>query len=228
MHLFGRLASINGRAWGEWHSKRSVQATWIGGSPDCACQNTLEGIALAANRLEVQRGDKVVSLEGEFPAKNLSLEEAVASGVELTWFQSGTPRRPQELFDRLDNCAGVSKIDGLLVSCRKPEAKRSNPIRRFADHYACINLQGLDEFLTLSKYPTRYLPIMNVKKVSTGQMWRNEQTGDVFVVTSLYKDVLASFATLRNPAANEGNRRAKITKTENGECLVGFTLADLV
>lgn len=68
---------------------------------------------------------------------------------------------------------------------------------------------------------------MNVKKVSTGQMWRNEQTGDVFVVTSLYKDVLASFATLRNPAANEG-RRAKITKTENGECLVGFTLADLV
>jgi hypothetical protein len=71
---------------------------------------------------------------------------------------------------------------------------------------------------------------MNVKKVSTGQMWRNEQTGEVFVVTSLYKDVLASFATLRksDPAANEGNRRAKITKTEGGERLVGFTLADLV
>ena len=43
---------------------------------------------------------------------------------------------------------------------------------------------------------------MNVKKVSTGQMWRNEQTGEVFVVTSLYKDVLASFATLRKASGS--------------------------
>jgi hypothetical protein len=71
---------------------------------------------------------------------------------------------------------------------------------------------------------------MNMKKVSAGQMWRSEQTGDVFVVTSLYKDVLASFAMLRNsnPTASEGNKRAKILKTREGESLVGFTIADLV
>lgn len=71
---------------------------------------------------------------------------------------------------------------------------------------------------------------MTTKKVSAGQLWRSEQTGEVFVVTSLYQDVLASFAILRksNPANNEANRRAKIVKTENGESLIGFTIADLV
>jgi hypothetical protein len=38
---------------------------------------------------------------------------------------------------------------------------------------------------------------MTTKKVSAGQMWKSEQTGEVFVVTSLYRDVLASFAMLR-------------------------------
>lgn len=61
-------------------------------------------------------------------------------------------------------------------------------------------------------------------------MWRNEQTGEVFVVTSLYKDVLASFAILRSSsnAANDLNKRARIVKTEQGESLVGFTIAELV
>jgi hypothetical protein len=71
---------------------------------------------------------------------------------------------------------------------------------------------------------------MHTKKVSAGQMWRSEQTGEVFVVTSLYREVLASFAILRksSPAPSEGNRRAKIVRTENGESLTGFTIADLV
>ena len=70
---------------------------------------------------------------------------------------------------------------------------------------------------------------MNVKKVSAGQMWRNEDTGEVFVVTSLYKDVLASFAILRTVSQKEGqNKRARVMRTESGEALAGFTIADLV
>jgi selenocysteine lyase/cysteine desulfurase len=86
MHLFGRLASINGRAWGEWHSKRSVQATWIGGSipENCAYQNTAERTHLTAIGLELQRADKVVSLEAEFPAKThpgMKLQERCGAGL---------------------------------------------------------------------------------------------------------------------------------------------------
>jgi hypothetical protein len=72
---------------------------------------------------------------------------------------------------------------------------------------------------------------MTTKKVSAGQMWKSEQTGEVFVVTSLYKDVLASFAMLRaiHSGAAENNRRAKVIRIEGGgECIVGFSIAEQV
>jgi hypothetical protein len=72
---------------------------------------------------------------------------------------------------------------------------------------------------------------MTTKKVSAGQMWKSEQTGEVFVVTSLYKDVLASFAMLRaiHSGTNENNKRAKVVRIEGGgECIVGFSIAEQV
>jgi hypothetical protein len=68
------------------------------------------------------------------------------------------------------------------------------------------------------------------KKISAGQMWKSEQTGEVFVVTSLYNDVLTSFAILRRstPPTSDVSKRAKIVKTAHGESLVGFTMAELV
>lgn len=72
---------------------------------------------------------------------------------------------------------------------------------------------------------------MTTKKVSAGQMWKSEQTGEVFVVTSLYRDVLASFAMLRaiHSDASENNKRAKVVRIDGGgECLVGFTIAEQV
>ena len=71
---------------------------------------------------------------------------------------------------------------------------------------------------------------MNIKKIKVGQMWKNEESGEVFVVTSLYKDVLSSIALLRpvNQTDNPSNKRAKVIKTENGEELLGFTTAEHV
>jgi hypothetical protein len=71
---------------------------------------------------------------------------------------------------------------------------------------------------------------MTTKKVSAGQMWKSEQTGEVFMVTSLYKDVLASFAMLRaiHSGAAENNKRAKVVRIEGGECIVGFSIAEQV
>ena len=62
-------------------------------------------------------------------------------------------------------------------------------------------------------------------------MWKSEQTGEVFVVTSLYRDVLASFAMLRaiHSATNENNKRAKVMRiVGGGECIVGFSIAEQV
>ena len=61
-------------------------------------------------------------------------------------------------------------------------------------------------------------------------MWKNEESGEIFVVTSLYKDALASVAVLRpvNQTSNPANKRAKVIKSENGEVLLGFTTAEHV
>ncbi len=71
---------------------------------------------------------------------------------------------------------------------------------------------------------------MNVRKVATGQMWKDETTGEVFVVTSIYKDVLASFALLRpaHDMSSTQSKRAKIVKHANGEMLAGYKLAEQV
>ncbi len=71
---------------------------------------------------------------------------------------------------------------------------------------------------------------MQVRKVTSGQMWKSNESGDIYVVTSLYKDVLSSFALLRPVSSSnvENNKRAKVVKTSSGEEIAGFTLADLV
>ena len=71
---------------------------------------------------------------------------------------------------------------------------------------------------------------MGVDKVSRGQMWKSEGSGEVYVITSLYKDVLASYALLRNVTQEVlmGNKRAKVVKTAQGETIAGFTVAEIM
>lgn len=72
--------------------------------------------------------------------------------------------------------------------------------------------------------------IMSVKRVATGQMWRDGQSGENYVVTTLFKEVLSSYAILRaaNSSRQVPTKRVKIVKTPTGETLVGFTEADQV
>jgi hypothetical protein len=61
-------------------------------------------------------------------------------------------------------------------------------------------------------------------------MWKDEKSGEVFVVTSLYKEVLSSYAILRSadPVAAAPSRKTKIIKEKSGEGLVGFVEAEQV
>lgn len=72
--------------------------------------------------------------------------------------------------------------------------------------------------------------VMSVRKIAKGQMWKDEKTGEVFVVTSLYKDVLASFALLRSAQLTIGSysKRAKIIRQDSGEILAGYKEAEQV
>jgi hypothetical protein len=67
---------------------------------------------------------------------------------------------------------------------------------------------------------------MSVKSVQLGQVWRNDATGQNWLVTKLYNEVLSQFAVLRHADATaaEGDTvRVKIQKTADGATLPGYT-----
>jgi len=71
---------------------------------------------------------------------------------------------------------------------------------------------------------------MHTRKISLGEMWRSEVSGDVYIVTSFCKEVFSSYACLRNvePQNSESLRKVKLLKTDSGETLIGFRMAEIV
>jgi hypothetical protein len=72
---------------------------------------------------------------------------------------------------------------------------------------------------------------MQTKKISLGEMWRSEASGEVFIVTSFCKELFSSYAAcLRSvePRRSEGFRKVKMLKNDSGETLIGFRMAEIV
>ena len=71
---------------------------------------------------------------------------------------------------------------------------------------------------------------MLARKISLGEMWKSEATGEVYIVTSFCKELFSSYARLRNvaPRNSEGFGKAKLLKTDSGETLIGFRMAEIV
>ena len=67
---------------------------------------------------------------------------------------------------------------------------------------------------------------MAVKSIQLGQVWRNDQSGQDFLVTKLYNEVFATFAMLRQAnagAASAETVRIKVQKSNDGASLPGYT-----
>jgi hypothetical protein len=67
---------------------------------------------------------------------------------------------------------------------------------------------------------------MAVKSLQLGQMWRNDETGQVFLVTKLYNEVFTQYAVLRQADANAASGqtlRLKVQKSAEGVTLPGYT-----
>ena len=71
---------------------------------------------------------------------------------------------------------------------------------------------------------------MQRRKISLGEMWESEASGEVFIVTSFCKDLFSSYACLRSVESrkSEGFRKVKMLKTDSGETLIGFRMAEIV
>ena len=67
---------------------------------------------------------------------------------------------------------------------------------------------------------------MPVAKIQIGQLWKNEKTGEVFLVTRVYTEALATMAVLRKSGAeNEALIRVKVDRVAGGQNLAGYTPA---
>ncbi len=67
---------------------------------------------------------------------------------------------------------------------------------------------------------------MAVKAIQPGQVWRHDDTGQVFLVTKLYNEVFTEYVILRRAdadAANAQTLRLKVIKTTEGATLPGYT-----
>ena len=59
---------------------------------------------------------------------------------------------------------------------------------------------------------------MQTKKISLGEMWRSEASGEVFIVTSFCKELFSSYACLRSveprksPKALEKSSCSRLTR----------------
>jgi hypothetical protein len=73
--------------------------------------------------------------------------------------------------------------------------------------------------------PLRYTEGMAVKAIQQGQVWREEASGQSFLVTKIYSEVFSQYAILRpaNASAPDAEtRRIKVSKTEQGLTLPGY------
>ncbi len=67
---------------------------------------------------------------------------------------------------------------------------------------------------------------MSVKSIQLGQVWRNDQTSQNYLVTKVYSEVFSQYAMLRvadATAASTDTVRVKVQKTAEGATLPGYT-----
>jgi hypothetical protein len=69
---------------------------------------------------------------------------------------------------------------------------------------------------------------MAVKSIQLGQVWRNNEDGQNYLVTKVYSEVFTQYAMLRlasAAAAAVDTVRVKVLKSSDGASLPGYTFA---
>ena len=67
---------------------------------------------------------------------------------------------------------------------------------------------------------------MASSKIQIGQLWKKDDTGDVYLVSRVYSEALSSMAILRKSGAEtEAMLKVKIERTSDGQTIPGFSPA---
>lgn len=67
---------------------------------------------------------------------------------------------------------------------------------------------------------------MSVNRIQIGQLWKKVDSDEVFLVTRIYTEALATFAILRHTGAETAAMlRVKVERNGTGQILPGFAMA---
>ena len=67
---------------------------------------------------------------------------------------------------------------------------------------------------------------MAPSKIQIGQLWKKDDTGDVYLVSRVYSEALSSMAILRKSGAEtEAIMKVRIERTSDGQTIPGFSPA---
>jgi hypothetical protein len=67
---------------------------------------------------------------------------------------------------------------------------------------------------------------MSLSKIQIGQLWKKNDTRDIYLVTRLYNEALSTMVIMRK-SGSEGEAliRVKVERTPKGQTIPGFTPA---
>jgi hypothetical protein len=89
-------------------------------------------------------------------------------------------------------------------------------------------LEGLPNKGQLTLLPglSTVIGTMSVRKIQIGQLWKQLETGDTYLVTRVYNEALSTMVILRKSGAeDESQVRLKVERTPEGQGIPGFTPA---
>lgn len=67
---------------------------------------------------------------------------------------------------------------------------------------------------------------MSARKIQIGQLWKNLESGDTFLVTRVYTEALSTIVVLRKSGAEAQHQiRLKVERTADGQNIPGFAPA---
>ena len=67
---------------------------------------------------------------------------------------------------------------------------------------------------------------MGVSKIQIGQLWKQEGTGETYLVTRVYTEALSTMVVLRKSGAEEqALTRIRVERTPTGQTIPGFSPA---
>ncbi len=67
---------------------------------------------------------------------------------------------------------------------------------------------------------------MSATKIQVGQLWKQNGTGDIYLVTRLYSEALSTMVILRKSGAEEqAHLRVRVERNAGGQTIPGFSPA---